>query len=194
MKGKLFTVIVLVVLIMLVFAGGVIASSPVEEIPWAGLTSLPDYIGAPTKAHPTANNGVPQNPFAAPNGIAHSHSDIWMSDTTNFAGPLGRNPLTLSTTLPGMHNNSWLIPTGSFSFDSRGRLDLEYLWRGRGSASSWWTRIHWRSWPAIPSKWSQAIHLDRGNRGCYSRCSPSTPPSMTAINYTSLPETKRSPF
>ena len=97
-----------------------------QEIPWASQTSLPDYIGAPAKAHPTANNGVPQNPFAAPNGLAHSHSDIWMSDTTNFAGALGRNPVTLSSTLAEVHQNpnSWLIPTGSFSIDSRGRLLL----------------------------------------------------------------------
>jgi hypothetical protein len=47
-----------------------------------------------------------------------------MSDTTNFAGPLGRDPVTLSTTLSGMHQNSWLVPTGSFSIDSRGRLLL----------------------------------------------------------------------
>src|SRR5512143_2611814 len=87
-----------------------------QEIPWASqTTSLPDYIGAPAKAHPTANNGVPQNPFAAPNGLAHSHSDIWMSDTTNFAGALGRNPVTLSTTLPLTHQKSWLVPTVSFS-------------------------------------------------------------------------------
>ena len=123
MKDKVFKSIVLVIVTMLMVAGGVSASGS-DEIPWGGPTSLPDYIGAPAKAHPTANSGVPQNPFAAPNGIAHSHSDIWMSDTTNFAGPLGRNPLTLSTTLPGMHNKSWLIPTGSFSFDSRGRLIL----------------------------------------------------------------------
>jgi hypothetical protein len=92
-----------------------------EEIPWEDSTSLPDYIGAPAKAHPTANSGVPQDPFLAPNPFAHSHSDIWMSDVVDIAGPLGRNPVTLSTTLPGMHENSWLVPTGSMSIDSYGR-------------------------------------------------------------------------
>jgi hypothetical protein len=123
MKGKVFKSIVLVIVTLLIVAGGVSASGS-DEIPWAGPTSLPDYIGAPAKAHPTANSGVPQNPFAAPNPFSHSHSDIWMSDTADIAGPLGRNPVILSTTLPGMHQNSWLVPTGSFSIDSHGRLIL----------------------------------------------------------------------
>jgi hypothetical protein len=120
MKGKAFKSIVLVVSIVLVIAGGANASGP-EEIPWGGPTSLPDYVGAPAKAHPTANSGVPQDPFLAPNPFAHSHSDAWMSDTEDIAGPLGRNPVSLSTTLPGTHLNSWLVPTGSMSFDSHGR-------------------------------------------------------------------------
>jgi len=122
---KLRNLTVLIV-VMLILGTGLpaYAGDLVIIIPSEGPTSLPDYIGAPAKAHPTANNGVPQNPFAAPNGISHSHSDIWMSDTTNFAGPLGSNPITMTTTLPGKHNKSWLIPTGSFSFDSHGRLIL----------------------------------------------------------------------
>ena len=47
-----------------------------------------------------------------------------MSDTADIAGPLGRNPVIKSTTLPGTHQNSWLVPTGSFSIDSHGRLVL----------------------------------------------------------------------
>jgi len=122
MKGKAFKSIVLVVSIVLVIAGGANASSP-EEIPWGGQTVLPDYIGAPAKAHPTANSGVPQDPFLAPYPFAHGHSDIWMSDSANIAGPLGRNPVTRSTTLPQAHQNpdSWLIPCGSMAFDSHGR-------------------------------------------------------------------------
>ena len=123
MKGKVVKSIVLVIVTMLIVAGGVSASGS-DEIPWAGSTSLPDYIGALAKAHPTANSGVPQNPFAAPNPFSHSHSDIWISDSADIAGPLGRNPVTLSTTLPETHENSWLVPTGSFSIDSRGRLLL----------------------------------------------------------------------
>jgi len=46
------------------------ASQPVTPIPPGPYTSLPDYIGAPVKAHPLANTGVPQNPYFAPNGLA----------------------------------------------------------------------------------------------------------------------------
>lgn len=95
-----------------------------QEIPWASQTSLPDYIGAPAKSHPTANNGVPQNPFLAPNPFSTGHKDIWMSDTANIAGPLGRNPVILSTTLPTTHDRSWLTPCGNVVFDSQGRLIL----------------------------------------------------------------------
>ncbi len=120
MKGKMFKSIMLVIVTMLVVVGSVYAYGS-DDIPTAGDTSLPDYIGAPAKAHPTANSGVPQNPFAAPNPFSHSHSDIWMSDTADIAGPLGRNPVVKTTTLPEMHENHWLVPTGSMSFDSHGR-------------------------------------------------------------------------
>jgi hypothetical protein len=122
MKGKAFKSIVLVVSIMLVIVGGANASIP-EEILWGGPTSLPDYIGEPAKAHPTANSGVPQNPFMAPYPFTHGHSDAWMSDTADIAGPLGRNPVTLSSTMAEarLYPDSWLIPTGSMSFDSHGR-------------------------------------------------------------------------
>jgi hypothetical protein len=109
------------------------ASEPVTPIPPGPETSLPDYIGAPAKAHPTANNGVPQNPFLAPNPFAQGHKDIWMSDTANIAGPLGRNPVILSTTLPGTHDYSWLTPCGNYAFDSHGRMILTCF--GRGEAS-----------------------------------------------------------
>jgi hypothetical protein len=94
-----------------------------QVIPSGPVTVLPDYIGAPAKAHPTANSAVPQDPFLAPNPFAHSHSDAWMSDTVDVAGPLGRNPVTLSTTMPEAHqkHNSWLIPCGSMGFDRQGR-------------------------------------------------------------------------
>ena len=70
-----------------------------EEIPPGPVTVLPDYVGAPAKAHPTANSGVPQNPLLAPNPFSHTHFDPWMSDTANIAGPLGRDPEVLSSRL-----------------------------------------------------------------------------------------------
>jgi hypothetical protein len=49
MKGKMLKTIVLVILITIVITGGANASGS-NEIPWAGPTTLPDYIGAPAKA------------------------------------------------------------------------------------------------------------------------------------------------
>jgi len=113
--------LVLTVILALV-APAAAGAQDVTPIPPGSATTLPDYIGAPAKAHPTANNGVPQDPFLAPNAFAHAHKDIWMSDSGNVAGPLGRNPITLSTTLPDTHDESWLTPCGTNGFDSHGRL------------------------------------------------------------------------
>jgi hypothetical protein len=123
MKGKVFKSIVLLVSILLVLASGANAQDGGGVIPIepGDTSSLPNYIGAPAKPHPLPNSGVPQDPNLAPNPFAHSHSDIWMSDTVDIAGPLGRNPVTLSTTMAEVHQNSWLTPCGSMGFDSHGR-------------------------------------------------------------------------
>ena len=102
-----------------------------QEIPSGGPTSLPDYVGAPAKAHPTANSGVPQNPLLAPNGFNSCHLDPWMSDTADIAGPLGNSPAVLSSTftearpdpLPDPNEAPpWLFQCITFMFDSHGRL------------------------------------------------------------------------
>jgi hypothetical protein len=87
-------------------------------------TTLPDYIGAPAKAHPTANSGVPQNPFLAPNPFNSAHDDPWMSDTVDIAGPLGRDPEVLSSTLAEArnHSDSTIFQCVGAAFDSHGRL------------------------------------------------------------------------
>jgi outer membrane protein assembly factor BamB len=124
MKGKAVRSIVLVLSIVLVIAGGANASSP-EEIPWGGPTSLPDYIGAPAKPHPTANSGVPQNPFLAPNPFNTVHADPWMSDVVDIAGPLGHDPEVLSSTLAEARNdpiNSVIFQCVGAAFDSHGHL------------------------------------------------------------------------
>ncbi len=136
MKGKVHISIVLVVAIMLVFASGANAYGPVPAggvtpIPWGSSTSLPDYAGAPAKAHPTANSGVPQNPLLAPNGFNSCHLDPWMSDTADLAGPLGYDPAVLSSTfaevradpLPDPNDApSWLFQCITFMFDSHDRM------------------------------------------------------------------------
>jgi hypothetical protein len=102
--------VALVVTVVLALVASVVAGA--EEIPPGPSTSLPDYIGALAKAHPTANSAVPQDPFLAPYPFTHAHSDIWMSDTANIAGPLGRNPEVLSSTLADarQYPDYWLIP------------------------------------------------------------------------------------
>src|SRR5512139_1078355 len=119
MKGKVHISIVLVVSIMLVFSGVAIASG--TPIPPGPATSLPDYIGQPAKAHPLPNSGAPQNPNVAPNPFFIAHSDIWMSDTADLAGPLGRNPVVSSTSLAEIARDSWIASGGNIAFDSHGR-------------------------------------------------------------------------
>jgi hypothetical protein len=123
MKGKVFKSIMLVLSLMLVLAGGANAQGgeTVVPIPPGPETSLPDYIGQPAKAHPLPNSGVPQNPYFAPNPFSLAHSDIWMSDTADLAGPLGRKPVVSSTSLAGVKRDSWIASGGNMAFDSHGR-------------------------------------------------------------------------
>jgi hypothetical protein len=98
------------------------AAAWADEIPWGGPTSLPDYIGAPAKPHPLPNSRAPQNPFLAPNPFSHPHSDTWNSDTVDIAGPLGRDPEVLSSTLAEARaTSSPFFACGTMGFDSHGR-------------------------------------------------------------------------
>ena len=111
--------VALVVTVVLTLFAPVVAGA--QEIPGPS-TSLPDYIGAPAKAHPTANSAPQKDPFMAPHPFAWSHSDSWNSDTANIAGPLGRNPEVRSSTLAEARQYSdWLFTAESWAFDSRGR-------------------------------------------------------------------------
>ncbi len=109
---------------MLALVAPVVAGA--QEIPPGPWTSLPDYIGAPAKAHPTANSAPQKNPFMAPNPFSWSHSDSWNSDTANIAGPLGRNLEVHSSTLASarQYPDDWLFSCENESFDSHGRLIL----------------------------------------------------------------------
>ncbi len=92
MKSSVLKSIVLVLSIMLIFAGSGKTYNPAVEIPPGPPNTLPDYIGAPAKPHPTANSGIPQNPYLAPNPFNTIHVDPWMSDVYDIPGPLGRDP------------------------------------------------------------------------------------------------------
>ena len=116
-RSVIIVVVALAALLLLI--GTVSASTPAVEtnltapavaaavtpIPWAANTSLPEYIGAPAKAHPLAPARVPQNPFLAPNPFNYVHNDAWASDVYDIAGPLGRDPAVLSTTLAEARRN-----------------------------------------------------------------------------------------
>ncbi len=121
-KALVFVLLLAVALILM-------PATQAQTIPPGPPTSLPDYIGAPAKAHPTANNSVQKNPFLAPNSSSDSHSDSWRSDTTNVAGPLGRNLEVLSSTLAGAHqyhgDGDWLLSCENLAFDSHGRLIVD---------------------------------------------------------------------
>ena len=98
----------------------------VEEIPPGPETDLPDYIGAPAKAHPLANSGVPQNPLLAPNPFNGIHLDPWNSDVADIAGPPGRNPTVVSSTLEEARQDpqypEWVFECIGEFFDSHGRV------------------------------------------------------------------------
>jgi len=117
--NKRSIVVVVVALTALAFVGT--AYGQEKSIPPGPETSLPDYIGQPAAAHPLPNSGAPQNPNVAPNPFALAHSDIWMSDTADLAGPLGRNPVVSSTSLAGVKRDSWIASGGNMAFDSHGR-------------------------------------------------------------------------
>jgi hypothetical protein len=103
----------------------VYAAEPIEIEPGPE-TVLPDYVGAPAQAHPTANSGVPQNPLLAPNPFNGVHFDAWNSDVADIAGPLGRDPDILSSTFAAARTNpqfpEWIFACLPIIFDSHGRV------------------------------------------------------------------------
>ncbi len=100
--------------------------TPIEPGPE---TVLPDYIGAPAKAHPSPNSRVPQDPFLALNPFSQVHSDAWNSDVTDIAGPLGRDPQVLSSALLEARRNpeSLIFNSPTRGFDSHGRVVMVSL-------------------------------------------------------------------
>ncbi len=109
------------VIVVLVIPG----AAGAQEIPWAGPTSLPYYIGAPAKAHPLSPAGVPQDPFLTANPFSNGHNDAWQSDVYDIAGPLGRWPAMMSSTLDAARRRTdakYMMECGAVLFDSRGRI------------------------------------------------------------------------
>src|SRR5512139_2442225 len=119
---SMFLALLMIVIGLLVIPG----AAGAQGIPWAGPTLLPDYIGAPAKAHPLPNSRVPQNPLLAPNPFNSVHEDTWNSDVVDIPGPLGRNPVVFSSTLLAARAHqdplSVMYQCMSITFDSHGRL------------------------------------------------------------------------
>ena len=113
-----------VTVILALFASVAVGAEEATPINPGPETVLPDYIGAPAKAHPAANSGVPQNPFLAPNPFNTVHVDPWMSDVVDIAGLLGRDPVVLSSTLEEARNysNSTIFQCVGAAFDLHGHL------------------------------------------------------------------------
>lgn len=118
----------------LLVPAGAGASSTRTPIPNEGPTVLPGYVGHAARAHPIPPPGAPQNPFTAPNPFAFVHQDPWQSDTFTVAGPLGRTPAVLSSTLQGARRHkSGAFVCVNILFDQHGRLEAGCL--GPGEAS-----------------------------------------------------------
>jgi hypothetical protein len=124
MRGKIYKTVMLVVALTLVFASGANAYNPAVEIPPGPPNTLPDYLGAPAKPHPTANSGVPQNPYLAPNPFNTIHVDAWMSDVYDIPGPLGHDPLVITSRLQDARTdpNSKVFQCSGGVFDPYGNL------------------------------------------------------------------------
>lgn len=117
---SMFLALFMTVIVVLVIPG----AAGAQEIPWGGPTSLPDYIGAPAKAHPLSPAGVPQDPFLTANPFSNAHNDAWQSDVYDIAGPLGRWPAMMSSTLDAARQKDvkYMMECGAVLFDSRGRI------------------------------------------------------------------------
>ena len=100
-KQSIYLALLISVIMILVVPG----AAEAQEIPWAGPTLLPDYVGAPAKPHPSPNTGVPQNPLLSPNPYNSVHMDPWNSDVVDVAGPLGRYPVVFNSSLVKARQN-----------------------------------------------------------------------------------------
>jgi hypothetical protein len=78
-------------------------------------TSLEHYQGAPATPQKMTATIAPQNPYMAPDPRSNIHNDTWMTDAYRWAGPLGKQPLSLSSSMPP-------ALCGSLTFDSHDHI------------------------------------------------------------------------
>ncbi len=82
--------------------------------------SCPAFYGEAAVANPLedeGNLGVPQHPYLAPEGTNGMHGDSYNTDTYDYMGPLGINPVVKSRS---MNVFGGLVAT--LMFDSQGRI------------------------------------------------------------------------
>src|SRR3954465_9132462 len=98
----------------LVAAPAALAATPIENTGPA--PSTPPFIGSPATPHRVSGvRPAWQDPFMAHNPLNSVHNDAWQTDVyTQFGGPLGKSPETLSTSI----GRTCITLT----FDKKGRL------------------------------------------------------------------------
>ena len=80
----------------------------------------PAFYGAPAVANPLEDEGnlpIPQHPYLAPEGTNGMHGNSYNTDTYDYMGPLGINPVVKSRS---MNVFGGLVAT--LMFDSQGRI------------------------------------------------------------------------
>lgn len=94
-------------------AAGVARAAPLP-IPEPLEGALPRFEGAPASPRPLGGRIPPRHPWLAPNGMSGPHLDAFNSGTSDYLGPLGRNPQKTTALL--------FAECAGIAFDGRGRV------------------------------------------------------------------------
>ena len=106
------TAVALVAGALVLTSGAVASARPIPDGP--GYSSATKFIGSPAKANPVALPVVPTNPYMAPTGTSNIHNDTYMSDSYQWAGPLGNKTKVTSKWAGG--------ECASITFNAAGQL------------------------------------------------------------------------
>lgn len=90
--------------------GGPIAQPAVNKTP-------PAFYGTSVSSEPLSKTTVDHNPYLAEEGVNGMHGNTYNTDTYDYAGPLGKNPVVKSRSL-----NTFGGLAATTVFDSKGRL------------------------------------------------------------------------
>jgi len=82
-----------------------------------GYHLVPPFIGRPAVARPLGGARIPQHPFMAATAANNMHGDSFVSDTHTASGPLGRDPVVVSSARGLLGGEC-----ASVTFDRRGRI------------------------------------------------------------------------